>query len=192
MNTIKCVIVGDGTVGKTALLITYTSNKFPTDYIPTVFENYTTAIMMNGSPYALNLFDTAGQQAYDRLRPLAYPGTDIFIICFSVISPDSLKNVREEWVKEVSHYCPGTPFILVGTKIDLRNDTKTIEDLQKKQQKPITFTEGETFAKEVKAAKYLECSARTQEGLKNIFDEIIIVSQGKVKLPKKSRKCEIL
>ena len=192
MNMIKCVVVGDGAVGKTCLLITYTTNTFPTKYVPTVFDNYAMAVMKDGAAYTLNLFDTAGQEEYDRLRPLAYPGTDIFIICFSTISQNSLDNVRENWVKEVCHYCPNTPFILVGTKIDLRDDPQTIEELQNKHQKPITFGQGESVAKELKAVKYMECSARTQKGLKDIFDEIILTSAGERKPPKKARKCEVL
>ena len=192
MTTIKCVIVGDGSVGKTCLLISYTTNKFPTHYVPTVFDNYSKTVMIGDKPYILNLFDTAGQEVYDRLRPLAYPMTDIFLLCFSTVSPTSLANVRDNWVKEVTHFCPTTPYILVGTKTDLRSDPQTIENLHKKQQKPITTAEGETASKELKAVKYLECSALTRKGLANIFDETIIASLDKGKIVKKSSKCELL
>lgn len=52
-------------------------------------------------PYTLGLFDTAGQEDYDRLRPLSYPQTDVFLICFSLCSPPSFENVREKWFPEV-------------------------------------------------------------------------------------------
>jgi cell division control protein 42 len=192
MATVKCVVVGDGTVGKTCLLVSFTTNKFPTKYVPTVFDNYSAEVTIAGKPYTLNLFDTAGQEEYDRLRPLAYPSTNIFIVCFSTVSHNSLTNVRENWTNEIFHFCPKTPFILVGTKIDLRDDPQTIENLQKNNEKPITFTQGEKVATELKAVKYLECSALTQKGLKDVFDEAILASFSKRKGSKKPHKCELL
>ncbi|KAI0982740.1 hypothetical protein GJ496_000602 [Pomphorhynchus laevis] len=187
MQTIKCVVVGDGAVGKTCLLISYTTNKFPSEYVPTVFDNYAVTVMVGGEPYTLGLFDTAGQEDYDRLRPLSYPQTDIFLVCFSVISPSSYENVREKWVPEISHHCQKTPFLLVGTQTDLRDDRHTVEKLAKNKQKPVTLDQGERLAKELKAIKYVECSALTQKGLKNVFDEAILAALEPPKTEKKKR-----
>nr|CAD7260833.1 unnamed protein product [Timema shepardi] len=191
MQTIKCVVVGDGAVGKTCLLISYTTNKFPSEYVPTVFDNYAVTVMIGGEPYTLGLFDTAGQEDYDRLRPLSYPQTDVFLVCFSVVSPSSFENVKEKWVPEITHHCQKTPFLLVGTQIDLRDDAATIEKLAKNKQKPITFEQGEKLAKELKAVKYVECSALTQKGLKNVFDEAILAALEPPE-PVKRRKCVLL
>ena len=62
------------------------------------------------------MWDTAGQEDYDRLRPLSYPDTDVILMCFSIDSPDSLDNIPEKWTPEVRHFCPNVPIILVGNK----------------------------------------------------------------------------
>ncbi|KAL5962328.1 hypothetical protein TSMEX_009941 [Taenia solium] len=189
-RTMKCVVVGDGAVGKTCLLISYTTNKFPSEYVPTVFDNYAVTVMIGGDPMVLALFDTAGQEDYDRLRPLSYPQTDIFLLCFSVVNPTSFANVKEKWFNEVRHHAPNTPYLLVGTQIDLRDDTTTLEKLTRNRQKPITYEQGEKLAKEIKAYKYVECSALTQCGLKNVFDEAILAT---LEPPQtKKARCRIL
>eukprot|EP01087_Luapelamoeba_hula_P024696 TRINITY_DN94_c0_g1_i1.p1 TRINITY_DN94_c0_g1~~TRINITY_DN94_c0_g1_i1.p1 ORF type:complete len:206 (+),score=38.48 TRINITY_DN94_c0_g1_i1:72-689(+) len=172
-QAIKCVVVGDGAVGKTCLLISYTTNAFPGEYIPTVFDNYSANVMVDGRTINLGLWDTAGQEDYDRLRPLSYPQTDVFLICFSVVSPPSFENARAKWSPEVSHHCPNVPKLVVGTKTDLRNDSETISRLQDKRLQPISKDQGVALCKEIGGANYIECSALTQDGLKDVFDEAI-------------------
>lgn len=191
MQTIKCVVVGDGAVGKTCLLISYTTNKFPADYVPTVFDNYAVTVMIGDVPYTLGLFDTAGQEDYDRLRPLLYPLTDVFLVCFSVISPPSFENVKEKWFPEVNLHCPGVPCLIVGTQIDLRKDPLIIDRLQRQRLSVIGYEAGVRLAKELKAVRYVECSALTQKGLKNVFDEAIVAAL-EPPMPKKSKKCVVL
>ncbi|CAK7892416.1 cell division control protein 42 [[Candida] anglica] len=174
MRSIKSVVVGDGGVGKTCLLISYTTNTFPNDYIPTVFDNYSASVMIDGEPIKLGLWDTAGQAEYDRLRPLSYPQTEIFLCCFSVISPASFSNISSKWIPEIYHHCPKDILVLlVGTKTDLRDEPHVLDELTDKGLKPITYQQGVKLAKELGAVDYLECSAATQVGVKEIFDYAI-------------------
>lgn len=149
--------------------------------------------MCDGKPISLGLWDTAGQEDYDRLRPLSYPGTDVFVIAFSLVNPSSFENVRSKWIPEIQHHCPGIPFVLVGTKLDMRDDPQAIDDLSNKGQQPITYQQGVQMAKEVGAIKYIECSAKSRRGLKNAFDEAmraVINPPPKAKEEKsKGRKC---
>ncbi|CAG0886461.1 unnamed protein product [Darwinula stevensoni] len=191
MQSIKCVAVGDKAAGTTWLLDSYTRNDSSPEHIPRAYDDYTPTVMIAGVPHLLHLHDTAEQADYDHLRHLSYPQTDVFLVCFSVASPSSFESVRERWVPDVTHHCPKTPFLLVGTKIDLRDDAATLEELAENEQKPITVKQGDKLAKKLKAVKYVECSALTREGLKNVFDEAILVAL-RSKEPAKIRKCELL
>lgn len=111
--------------------------------------------MVDGRPVSLGLWDTAGQEDYDRLRPLSYPQTDVFLICFSVVSPPSYENVRSKWYPEVAHHAPNIPIVLVGTKLDLREDASTIQWLQGRRQQPVTWSQGTQLAKEIHAVQYV-------------------------------------
>ena len=94
----KFVVVGDGGCGKTCLLISYSQGYFPQKYVPTVFENYITHTehRPSGKTVELALWDTAGQEEYDRLRPLSYPETDLLFVCFAIDCPNSLENVMDK------------------------------------------------------------------------------------------------
>jgi len=173
MRAIKCVVVGDSGVGKTCLLISHTGGAFPGENVPTVYDNLSINIIVDTKPVQLGIFDTAGrEESYDRMRPLSYPQTDVILCCFSVVQPISFENVRAKWCPEVSHYCPHTPIILVGLKVDLRPDSVSLDPLDSlKQPAPISFEQGLRMMQEIGAVKYMECSARTQIGLKEVFDE---------------------
>eukprot|EP01091_Cochliopodium_minus_P007294 TRINITY_DN171_c0_g1_i4.p1 TRINITY_DN171_c0_g1~~TRINITY_DN171_c0_g1_i4.p1 ORF type:complete len:198 (-),score=60.96 TRINITY_DN171_c0_g1_i4:84-677(-) len=194
MQSIKLVVVGDGAVGKTCLLISYTSNSFPQEYVPTVFDNYSANVMVDERTISLGLWDTAGQEDYDRLRPLSYPQTDVFLICYSIISPTSFQNVKTKWVPEVKHHCPDTKMVLVATKLDLREDQEQIQRLKEKGLAPVNTEAGLGLSKEIGATSYCECSALTQKNLKEVFDEAIKAVIGGSKTNKSSNKkgCSIL
>ncbi|KIX10440.1 GTP-binding protein rhoC [Rhinocladiella mackenziei CBS 650.93] len=163
----KFVVVGDGGCGKTCLLISYAQGYFPEKYVPTVFENYITQTThkQSGKTVELALWDTAGQEEYDRLRPLSYPETDLLFVCFAIDCPNSLEN----WYPEVLHFCPTTPLILVGLKSDLRTKRTCIELLRTQGLTPVTPEQGASVAKQMGAA-YIECSAKESRGIQEVFD----------------------
>jgi GTPase SAR1 family protein len=97
-----------------------------------------------------------------------------------------------KWYPEISHHALNTPMILVGTKLDLREDPDTIKKLGQKNMAPISYSQSVQMSKDIGAVKYLECSALTQTGLKNVFDEAIRAALCPTPLQKKSKKCTIL
>jgi small GTP-binding protein len=121
-KSIKCVLVGDGGVGKTSLLVAYETGTFMQGYFPTTFDEMFINVMVDSKEVNLGLHDTSGLEDYDRLRLLSYPMTDVFLVFFSVMSPFSYKNVSWKWIPELRHHAPNAPVILVGTKTDLRED----------------------------------------------------------------------
>ena len=107
------------------------------------------------------------------MRPLSYGQTDVFISCFSVVSPSSFANTKSKWHQELTHHCPGVPVVLVGTKTDLRNDPDTLERLKGKRQEPISREEGEKACKELGYFRYVECSALKLENVKEAVETAI-------------------
>lgn len=148
-------------------------------------------IEVDGKQVELALWDTAGQEDYDRLRPLSYPDTDVILMCFSIDSPDSLENIPEKWTPEVKHFCPNVPIILVGNKKDLRNDEHTRRELAKMKQEPVKPEEGRDVANRINAFGYLECSAKTKDGVREVF-EMATRAALQVRKNKRRRGCPLL
>ena len=208
MTTIKCVTIGDGSVGKTCMLISYTTNSFPKNYTPTVFDHYSANLIVDGEAVTLVLWDTPGQMDYDMLRPLSYPETDVFIVCFAIDDRPTINNLRDKWCPEIKRYCPSAPIILVATKVDLRDrgTTKRNEnhneynyDREKKMGNDVIDTndslistkEGLSLREELQASYYVECSALTQLGLTDVFIQavraVIYKRKKRLKGPLKAR-----
>ncbi|XP_069865934.1 rho-related GTP-binding protein RhoD [Dipodomys merriami] len=169
--SVKVVVVGDGGCGKTSLLLVFTQGDFPEGYAPTVFEKYTVDLQMKGKPVCLHIWDTAGQDDYDRLRPLFYSDASVLLLCFDVTSPNSFENVFNRWYPEVSHFCKDVPIIVVGCKTDLRKDKVLVNRLRKNRLEPVTYHRGQEMARSVGAVAYLECSARLHDNVHAIFQE---------------------
>eukprot|EP01091_Cochliopodium_minus_P013857 TRINITY_DN4571_c0_g2_i1.p1 TRINITY_DN4571_c0_g2~~TRINITY_DN4571_c0_g2_i1.p1 ORF type:complete len:194 (-),score=30.67 TRINITY_DN4571_c0_g2_i1:86-667(-) len=189
---LKLVCVGDGGIGKTAFLISFVENRFPIDYVPTVFENHLTCLTVDNKQISLELYDTAGQEEYRRLRALSYPDTDLFMVCFSVVDVDSYTNIGTKWIQELHHYCPNSEKIIVGLKTDLRDDPMF------KRNTIMTYEDGIEIKEKFNAAAYYECSAFTKSGLVSVFEnsaryaqERRDIMQKKI-VTKKKKTCTIL
>ncbi|XP_074556542.1 rac-like GTP-binding protein ARAC4 isoform X3 [Curcuma longa] len=156
---------------KTTFRYTCALKSFEQDYAPTVFDNFSANVVVDGNTVNLGLWDTAGQEDYNRLRPLSYRGADVFLLAFSLISKASYENVAKKWIPELRHYAPGVPIILVGTKLDLRDDKQFFIDHPGASL--ISTTQGEELKKQIGAAAYIECSSKTQQNVKAVFDQAI-------------------
>ncbi|KAJ8452406.1 hypothetical protein Cgig2_006211 [Carnegiea gigantea] len=153
------------------------------DYIPTVFDNFSANVVVEGTTVNLGLWDTAGQEDYNRLRPLSYRGADVFVLAFSLVSRASFENVQKKWILELQHYAPGVPIVLVGTKRDLREDKHFLADHPGLL--PVSTSEGEELRKQIGALYYIECSSKTQQNVKAVFDAAIKVV---IKPPQKQKQ----
>ncbi|KAI9323666.1 small GTPase superfamily [Dichotomocladium elegans] len=160
----KLVLVGDGGCGKTSLLNVFTRGHFPQAYEPTVFENYVHDIMVDEELIELSLWDTAGQEGFDRIRELSYADAHAFLLCFSVDDRDSLDNIPHRWLEEVEAQSPQALITLVALKCDLRTDSNITD--------PITYEEGVAVARSIHADRYLECSAMHNRGVRECFEQV--------------------
>jgi small GTP-binding protein len=147
-----------------------------------VFDNYSANVMVNGKPINLGLWDTAGQEDYDRLRPLSYPQTDVVLVCFDVTRPSSLDNVSSKWVPELRHYIPHCPIVLVGTKSDLRASSGSTVPPER----------ADAIARTLGFAAYCETSALTQAGVGEAFQTAVVAALNGARaaaaaLPKRGR-----
>ena len=167
---------------------------FPEEYLPTVFDNYSKNTVVDGKLINLGLWDTAGQEDYDRIRPLSYPQTDVFIICFSITSPTSFENVKAKWYPEIAHHSGlNKPIVLCGTKLDLREDAAVLRKLGESGLSPVTYPQGLKLCKELKISEYVECSAMNQKGLKTVFDAAVrqVMHKASAVIKKKSQ-CSVM
>ncbi|XP_023658603.1 rho-related GTP-binding protein RhoF-like [Paramormyrops kingsleyae] len=172
-ENLNMVIVGDGGCGKTSLLMAYSKRDFSEKYVPSVFEKVTTTSNFGGRDIILNIYDTAGQEDYDRLRPLSYPDANLVFICYDVTNPTSFENVLLKWYPEVHHFCRGLPILLIGCKTDLRKNKEQTRKLRALGLAPITYLQGVEAMRQMKAELYLECSAKYQENVMDIFREAV-------------------
>jgi len=173
----KIVLVGEGAVGKTCFIVTLTHNEFPFDYIPNGLEPCQVKVTVDGKYCGVSLWDTAGQEDYDRIRPLSYPDTDMFLILLPIVhcgEYHTLERIKTKWIPEITHHCPNVPYLIIGTKSDLKDDEEYItKSKEKKLFEILDFEKTSKWALDNGAMKYLECSSMKLQGLQEIFHEIV-------------------
>ncbi|CBQ68697.1 Rho3 GTP binding protein [Sporisorium reilianum SRZ2] len=176
----KVLVLGDGACGKTSLLFVLIKHEFPQSYEPTVFENYVHVMQPSaeGPSVELTLWDTAGQEEFDKLRSLSYADTHVVVLCFSTDNPVSLQNVESRWLPEIQAHCPSVKIVLVALKCDLRNAPSTVEKRLTGSPTSLSYADGVAVAKRIKASRYLECSAMMNRGVTDAFVEIANVAVG--------------
>lgn len=182
--SVKCVLVGDSAVGKTALLVRFTSETFPESYRPTVFDNTGVEVYMDGVHISLGLWDTAGNDNFQRIRPRSYQQADVVLVCYSVANPTSLANVHSKWLPEVRENLPKVPVLVVATQTDLR-------EAGPYRGSCITAAEGAQVAREVRAKGYVECSAFSNRGVQQVFEYAVRIAVNREKKQARRRMFSI-
>ncbi|KAJ8271711.1 hypothetical protein COCON_G00105700 [Conger conger] len=162
-NSVKCVLVGDTAVGKTALLVRFTSETFPDCYKPTVYENTGVEVFMDGIQISLGLWDTAGNDTFRGIRPMSYQQADVVLLCYSVANHTSFANVRHKWINEIRGHLPQVPVLVVATQTDQR-------EMGSSRAHCLSSSEGKRLAQDIRAKGYLECSAISNRGVQQVFE----------------------
>ena len=169
---LKVVVVGESGSDQIKLLFTYTTNEYPTEYVPTVFDNYSANVILDGSSLQLGLWSTAYQEDYNKLRPLSYPGTDAFVLIFNIHDRGTYDRVKINSFEEISHHCPGTPFILVGIDDCINQEERDIKrgELEAMNLSPVSPEEMILLADEIGAFSVHYTHLPTFSGVKEVFD----------------------
>ena len=160
MEKVKCVLVGDGCIGKKSMARTFATKVFPLEYASTQFEIISVRVENSEErPIDLDLYLTPGQDDYDRDRSLVYPGTHVLLVCFSINSPTSYANVEAKWCPDVRQGCSNVPIILVGNKLDLRTNSQPVKQFTMQRNEvnstPVSVKAGLCLMKKIGALKYI-------------------------------------
>jgi len=193
LHHFKVVTVGDTGVGKTCFWFVFAGAEFSTmEYIPTVFDGYSASVMVDEEVITFSPWDTAGHDEYYRLRPLSYPSTDVFQVCFSCGDKKSFLNCYK-WVQEIrQHVAENTPIILQMNKVDLKN-SKSKQLFLENNIALIDSDEGEEMARNLGCITYVETSAKDNIGV-NTIHEVVVRAHNLSKCaipPSHKKKCQV-
>eukprot|EP01103_Thecamoeba_quadrilineata_P005075 TRINITY_DN14927_c0_g1_i1.p1 TRINITY_DN14927_c0_g1~~TRINITY_DN14927_c0_g1_i1.p1 ORF type:complete len:206 (-),score=39.12 TRINITY_DN14927_c0_g1_i1:131-748(-) len=182
----KVLLMGDGGVGKTCLLIRFETGSFPNEYVPNTADNYTLeGFKFEDKNYLLDLWDTGGRYYPNRITRLSYYETDVSLLCFAVDRRYSFDSLTTRWLPELKALPPTTQVLLVGLRSDMRD--KKIEGDGNEQL--ITKEEAQEMMKKLGLKGYFECSALTGSNVNEVFREgIRLVHQDSCCSESKSKK----
>uniref|UniRef100_A0A3P9H864 Ras homolog family member V n=1 Tax=Oryzias latipes TaxID=8090 RepID=A0A3P9H864_ORYLA len=170
---LSLMLVGDGAVGKTTMIISYIFNGFNSEYKQTAFDVFTGLIHVNGVPIRLKLIDSAGQDGFGHLCSLCFPHVDVFILCFSLVNPRSFANISSKWIPQIRAANRTSPVVLVGSQSDLCHNMGILIHLNHQRTRPVSFEKAKRLAHRIRAHSFIECSALTQHNLKDVFDHAV-------------------
>jgi small GTP-binding protein len=178
---IKCVLVGDTGSGKSALIQTYASGKFPNDSVilRNVISTVSRNLQVDQVEVKLGLWDTTGDKSKERTRPLAYAKADVILLCFSIDKLSALDGIRANWQDEIDEHAPDAALVLVGMKADLRSlGTECIQaqDVQ-------------VLLSELGGEGYVEVSAKNMQGVTELFDYIAEIGLNKISSKRRCINC---
>lgn len=177
-SNLTFVLVGDSNSGKTQLLISYMAKFYPNERIISNFENYKVNLQIDSKPYCLQLYDADSSEDKKNERQQIYHQADVFIVCFSLVSPPSLENVTNIWLPEINQFAPNKPFILCGVKSVLRDSyNDRVDEFEKNGWVPVPTEKGETVKTRVGAKIYIECGPKNDLNVKEVFESTIKVYQ---------------
>ncbi|XP_027335187.1 ras-related protein RABC1-like [Abrus precatorius] len=159
----KLLLIGDSGVGKSSLLLCFTSNEFE-DLAPTIGVDFKVKyLMMDGKKLKLAIWDTAGQERFRTLTSSYYRGAQGIIMVYDVTRRETFTDLSEVWAKEIDLYSTNPECIkmLVGNKVDKDSD------------RAVTKKEGIDFAREY-GCLFIECSAKTRVNVQQCFEELVL------------------
>ncbi|KAJ6245231.1 gtpase crac1b [Anaeramoeba flamelloides] len=180
MSSLKLLLVGDKSVGKRNLIITYTAHVFVGENVPMSFESCKAKVTINKEDLDLQLTSSA------ILTSKKFPEADCVVMCFAVDSYDSFESLEVKWYDVMKEHFPNTTLALLGTKTDLREDEERLEELELEGDSPIAWKEIEKLAKKLKIDNFYECSSKSGKGLSKFFEDLV-----KTTLHNKKNKKEI-
>lgn len=162
---VNCSVVGDAMVGKSAMIKAFLDHKEPeSSYVATTIETHEGCLDVDGHKHSLNVLDNSGQHDYENIRLHSYKDSDVLVLCYSAVDPESFESISDFWVPELDNcHRHRKPIILVATQSDLRTDNTDI----------VTTEEGEMLAKEIGADCFLECSAVDMDSVTNVFEHVV-------------------
>lgn len=181
MERRRCTVIGDRGVGKTCLLTSIIYNSYPEEYVPTILNKCSVFCVDEKQNIMIQMSfnDTSDWPEYLAFRHAIYAETDILILAFSIASPSTLRNLQKKWIQEVKEFSPRTPFIMVGTKCDLRYSVE----------ESVSSYEGQAFAEHLGASAYLECSSLQKIGIDLVLRSLTIQLEAQT-IPKDLISCD--
>nr|CAG4708430.1 unnamed protein product [Naegleria fowleri] len=168
---LKICVIGNPKCGKTSLVLSYLESDRELPH--STLDEITTKIIHQGHEISLTISDTNGSDDYDRYRTkIMYPHSDVFIICYSIVSRQHYENVKLKWIPEVKMLCPNALIVLCATKCDLRDDHRYISNtshiVSRHEVKKLLLDS------QLDPSAYVECSVFDQGmGVKEVFDKAI-------------------